>query len=317
MPQANGHDTEVTALDREPATTALATGGFTRSADGTRIHYYLAGQGETALVCCDGIGCDGYAWKYIAADLAPEHQVVRWHYRAHGASEKPADRERMRISDLCDDLLAVLDELGHDQAILLGHSLGVQVILEFHRRHPHRVAGLIPVCGSYGRPIDTFHDNAALRLAFPYMKKVVDRYPAAVQKLWSAIDSELSYELALRTEVNGSLVRRQDFRPYFNHLSRMDVGLFFRLLADAAEHDTLDHLPKIDAPTLIIAGERDTFTPAWLSSVMHARIPRSELCFVPGGTHTAPIEVPELVTLRIRRFLEERLDIPACRRRAV
>jgi len=56
-------------------------------------------------------------------------------------------------------------------------------------------------------------------------------------------------------------------------------------------------------PTLIVAGTDDTFTPYWLSEEMHARIRGSELLTVPGGTHVAPIEHPELITLRLEKFL--------------
>ena len=85
------------------------------------------------------------------------------------------------------------------------------------------------------------------------------------------------------------------------------MGLTFepRLLAT-----TLGSLPHVDVPTLIVAGTDDTFTPYWLSEEMHARIPGSELLTVPGGTHVAPIEHPELITLRLEKFLAR---IPARR----
>jgi pimeloyl-ACP methyl ester carboxylesterase len=96
----------------------------------------------------------------------------------------------------------------------------------------------------------------------------------------------------------------------------MDPRLFCRLLADAGEHDAWPHLRHIDVPTLIVAGEHDGFTPAWLSARMHARIRGSELCTIPTGTHTAPIELPELVTLRLRRFLDERV-LPLLSQRSI
>lgn len=302
-----------------PRSTPLRTGptaaseGFVPSSDGTRIHWYTVGEGEPTIVCCDGLGCDGYVWKYVAEDLARDHRVIRWHYRGHGDSDNPVDRSRMRLSDLCDDLVAVLDRHEAKQVVLLGHSLGVQVILEFWRRHPERVQALVPVCGSYGRPIDTFRDAPALKFAFPYLNRVVQKYTGLVQNAWKVLDSELSFQVAMHAEVNGDLVKREDFRPYLKHLSQMDVGLFFALLEDASKHDALEYLSQIDLPTLVIAGEKDRFTPAWLSSVMHARIPDSELCMVPMGTHTAPIEMPELVNLRLRRFLEQRVYPAAAR----
>lgn len=290
-----------------PASVPEAVSRFIESRDGTRLHVYTVGEGGPAMVFCDGLGCDGYVWKYLVEDLAPRHRLVRFHYRGHGRSDPPADRSKMRVSDLCDDLLSVLDAEGLEKAVLFGHSLGVQVILEFHRRHPERVLAMVPVCGSYGRPLDTFHDAKVAKYVFPVLRRIFRRFPSAAQKAWSIADTELAYQVALRTEVNGELVRREDFRPYLSHLGNMDVQLFMTLLADAAEHDALLHLQDIDVPTLIVAGTRDGFTPYWLSAVMHARIPNSELLTVPLGTHTAPIEDPELVCLRVRRFLDERV----------
>ncbi len=74
-------------------------------------------------------------------------------------------------------------------------------------------------------------------------------------------------------------------------------------------HTAWDHLPHVDVPTLIIAGERDKFTPAWLSRKMAEHIPGAELMLVPLGTHTAPLEYRELVELRVERFLRDRLGI--------
>lgn len=288
-------------------TVPTVTDGYTTGRDGTKLHYYTAGQGDPAIICCDGIGCDGYVWKYLADELAPRHTIIRWHYRGHGSSGNP-DPSGMTIADLVDDLFRVLDANGQDQAVLAGHSLGVQVILEAHRRHPERVRALVPMCGSYGRPLDTFHDSMILHKVLPVLSKLIDRFPKAAERLWKQVDTELAYQISLVTEVNRNLVRRRDFRGYFTHMSKMEPRLFVKLLADAAEHDTLPYLDQIRVPTLIIAGEHDGFTPRWLSAIMHARIPNSEICTVPLGTHTAPIEMPELVNLRLQRFLDERVN---------
>jgi len=129
------------------------TEGHAQASDGTRIYWCAVGHGAPALVCCDGIGCDGFAWKYIARDFAPRHRIVRWHYRGHGRSGLPQDRSRVTFDDLCDDLSAVLDATETREAVLLGHSMGVQVALEYHKRHPQRVLGLGLICGSHGLPL--------------------------------------------------------------------------------------------------------------------------------------------------------------------
>jgi pimeloyl-ACP methyl ester carboxylesterase len=76
------------------------------------------------------------------------------------------------------------------------------------------------------------------------------------------------------------------------------------MLEAAGRHDATPYLREIDVPTLIVAGSNDRFTPAYMSEKMARLIPRSELTMVAGGTHSLPIEQPELVELRIRRFLD-------------
>ncbi|MFL5378003.1 MAG: alpha/beta fold hydrolase, partial [Myxococcales bacterium] len=68
--------------------------GFVEAQDGTRIYWSAVGRGAPALVCCDGIGCDGFAWKYVVRDFAARHRIVRWHYRGHGRSAVPGDLAR-------------------------------------------------------------------------------------------------------------------------------------------------------------------------------------------------------------------------------
>jgi pimeloyl-ACP methyl ester carboxylesterase len=282
--------------------------GFAEGEDGTRIYFHAVGtasQARPVLVCCDGIGCDGFAWKYVVRDFAATHRIIRWHYRGHGRSGIPQDRSKVGFDDIAGDLRAVFRATGTKQAVLLGHSMGVQVALEYHRRHPQDVLGLVLMCGSHGLPLDTFHDSKALKIMLPSMIAAADRFPEALNFIWRfASSGELAYQIATHLEVNGKLVRREDFMPYFKHLAAMDPRLFLGMLEHASEHTAYDHLPQVDVPTLIVAGTKDTFTPYWLSLEMQSRIRGSELLTVPAGTHVAPIEQPELIALRLAKFLE-------------
>ena len=91
---------------------------------------------------------------------------------------------------------------------------------------------------------------------------------------------------------------------YLAHLAEMDPQVFFEMLAGAEAHSASAFLTQIDVPTLLISGEHDQFTPAWLSSDMSRRIPTAELLCVRDGTHAAPVEQPTEINLRVERFLE-------------
>ncbi|RKH16039.1 alpha/beta hydrolase [Corallococcus sp. CA047B] len=281
-----------------------------RVPDGADLYFQVRGEGAPGMVLCDGLGCDGFAWKYLLPYLARRHRVLRWHYRGHGRSSVPGDRTRIGMAYTCDDLARVMDAAGLEKAVLFGHSMGVQVALEFHRRYARRVQGLVLVCGSYGMPLDTFHDSTLLKRIFPTLRRAVERFPLHTARIvHGALTTELVVQLAIRLEMNPELIARNDLAPYFSHLARMDPVVFVRTLDSLANHTAWDHLEHVDVPTLVIAGEKDRFTPGWLSRKMAERIPGSELMTISEGTHTAPLEVPGLVELRVERFLREQLGV--------
>ncbi len=276
--------------------------------DGASLFYQVQGEGEPGAVLCDGLGCDGFVWKYLTPYLKRRHRVLRWHYRGHGRSGLPRQRERIGMSYTCDDLNRIMDAAGIDQGILFAHSMGVQVALEFHRRYAERVKGLVLICGSYGNPLDTFHDADWLKRLFPLIRFTVERFPQPMAQLTrSLLSTELAMQLALWVETNRALISKSDLVPYFTHLANMDPVVFVRTLESASTHSAWEHLPHVDVPTLVIAGEHDNFTPAWLSRRMASHIPGAEYMMVPQGTHVVPLEHRDLVELRIERFLREHL----------
>ena len=282
--------------------------GQALASDGTRLWWRASGAGSPAVALTDGIACAGFVWKHLEPALARWWRVIRWNYRGHGRSDPPRDPSRVAVEDHARDLLAVLDAAGERRAVLAGHSMGVQVVLEAHRQAPERVAGLLLVCGSPGRVLDTFHDSTLLRRAFPYARALVEAFPEAARWVFRRlVPTELAYQLGSRLETNHRLVRREDLFPYLDEVSAMDPALFVRMLDAASRHDAEAHLPRVDVPTLVVAGERDTWTPFWLSQRMAAAIPGAELLVLRGGSHVGPLEHPELLALRVESFLRRRL----------
>jgi pimeloyl-ACP methyl ester carboxylesterase len=280
---------------------------FLQAPDGTSLYFQLWGEGEPAIVLCDGLGCDGFAWKYLLPDLRSSHRVLRWHYRGHGRSSAPDDPSRIGMLYNCEDLAQLMNAAGLKQAVIFGHSMGVQVALEFHRRHRDRVLALVLICGSYGNPLDTVHDAPMLKNTFPLLRGLVERFPKLASRLIALVlRTEVAMQLVISMELNREMLDRTDIVPYFDHLARMDPRVFVRTLDSLAEHSAWDHLSRVDVPTLIISGENDRFTPSWLSHRMAESVPGAQFMIVPQGSHTAPLEEPELIWRKVERFLRER-----------
>lgn len=282
------------------------------SVDASPIFYEVFGpvpssEEDTPLpvVFCDGIGCDGFIWKYLTPLLASKRTVIHWHYRGHGRTPKPRHPNAVSIENLADDLASVLDDVGVEQAVVAGHSMGVQVSLEFHRRHRYRSSGLILICGSPAEPLKTFKGSNLLDVMLPAIRKTINTAPGLFSTIGRTIlPRDWVYRIAAKLEFEESLLSRQDFMPYLRGLAHLDPGLFLAMLDEANKNSSRDLLPQILVPTLLIAGELDTFTPAALSREMAEKIPGAELCVVPDGTHTAPLERPDLVGSSILAFLQ-------------
>ncbi len=284
--------------------------GYAVAADGSPLFYESWGErGERSpVLLCDGIGCDGYVWRYLRQDLG-DRFGLHPHYRGHGRTAAPRDPTRVTIGGLADEVACVLDDADVEGAILIGHSMGVQVALETYRRHAARVAGLVLVCGASSHPLRTFRGSATLEELLPAIEKWIHRVPRVINRLTrTLLPTRLAFEVASRLEIRRELIEPSDFMPYLEGMARIDTRLFVAMLSSAGQHSADDLLPSIAVPTLVIAGERDGFTPAERSRAMAAAIPGAELLEIPNASHTAPIERPTLVDSTIRDFVARRID---------
>jgi pimeloyl-ACP methyl ester carboxylesterase len=286
---------------------------FARGADGTRLYFHRqSGPSPVTALLCDGLACDGFIWKYLWDELRAELSVAHSHYRGHGRSGLPVDPEQIGVKALADDVDAVRRELGDPPIVLIGHSLGTQVALEAYRRRPEGVAALVLLCGSFGRVTYTFKGSEMLATVLPNLIEFVTQHPKVARAIWSSVPPRVAIAVARLTgDINLGAVRLEDVEPYFEHVSIVDFELFLRMLRAAGEHSAEDVLSQVRVPVLVIAGARDSFTPAAVSEAMAEAIPGAELSVIPGGTHLAPLEHHSEIASRIGEFLVRNGILPA------
>lgn len=274
--------------------------------DGTKLFYGLRGpteSGKLPIVLLDGLGCDGFAWTYLQPRLSQERCVLHPHYRGHGRSGAPRDLSRIDMPTLAKDVLETLKAARIDKAVFVGHSMGTQVALEVYRHAPEKVAGLGLVCGSSGQVTQTFHGSNLLQLVLPYAIESVQRYHAIVRAAWSRLPARWIYRLAGRLkEIDVLALREQDFVQYVRHFAMLDPELWLRMLRLAGEHDAHDVLRAIKCPTCVVAAEKDTFTPPSRAHDMADHIMGATFYMIPGGTHAAPVEQPEILSEALEAF---------------
>ena len=282
--------------------------GFVQVPGQTDIYYEIVGQGPPVILC-DGLLCSGHVWKYFTPAFAEDHRLVHWHYPGHGRSAEPPPHADLSVPNLGVLTAEVAKHADAQGAVIVGHSLGVQVALETWRQRPEGVRALILICGSPGKLTENFHGNAALSYAVPVLDTFSRLTPDLVTSVWRGLPDQFILMMAFQLgEVNKRLMNRSDLLQYMSGLSRVDFSVALKMLKHGGKHDATPYLSEIDVPVLIVAGERDSFTPPEMSRLMASRIPGAELLMAKGGTHSLPLEQPDLVNLRIRRFLDENLE---------
>lgn len=203
---------------------------------------------------------------------------------------------------------SVLDDAGIDRAMVLGHSMGCQVLLEFYRRFPERVAGVVTILGTAGHCPGHLLRLPGSPRYFRLAERVIKRLDTGVHAaLRPLLLSPLAWTVARRGRMVDPLyAAREDMLPYMEHLARIDFRMFIRAILAAQDHDGWDVLPTITVPSLVVAAEKDAFTPMWLSRKMASSIPGGELLVLADGSHAAIIEQPETINHRLERFIRER-----------
>jgi len=112
--------------------------------EGLRLHYEIHGQGPRVLVFLHGLLLDNQLSRRLAADLAERgHRVILLDLPGHGGSDKPRHASVHRMDSYARYVVALLDELEIEEAVVGGVSLGANVSLQVAVQAPRRVRGLL------------------------------------------------------------------------------------------------------------------------------------------------------------------------------
>lgn len=111
--------------------------------NGIQLEVFEAGQGGVPLVLCHGWPELAYSWRYqVEALVRAGYHCIIPNQRGYGRSDKPDEVEAYDIFHLTDDHCALLDALGIEKAIYVGHDWGAIVVWQHALLNPHRVAAL-------------------------------------------------------------------------------------------------------------------------------------------------------------------------------
>lgn len=279
--------------------------GFYKTFDGTRLFYSVEGSGPPLLFCY-GLVCSKLHWSYQMEYFKRHYTVIWFDYRGHHRSDMPENIEALTIENIARDIECLLDELEIKKATLLGHSMGVNLVLDFYRRCPNRVQSMVLANGNARGPLETLLRSNVMHILFPYIYAAYKKHPKLANLIWQAQGkSKIAPWIVGQLGFNPSLAKPDDIRTYVQMLSKMDMIITLQLLKDYESYDATPWLHKIDVPTLVIAGENDLIIPREAQEIMHQLIPNSRFELIRHGSHCPQMDIPELLNIIIERFLRE------------
>ncbi|MCA1848827.1 MAG: alpha/beta hydrolase, partial [Actinobacteria bacterium] len=120
-----------------------------RVPDDVELAIWRSGSGPDPILCLHGITAQHRAFNALAKHLASSRSLVGVDLRGRGDSAKPESGYGLEAH--ARDVIRVLDHLGLDDAVILGHSMGGFVALKAALSHPHRVRALVLLDGGWPR----------------------------------------------------------------------------------------------------------------------------------------------------------------------
>jgi pimeloyl-ACP methyl ester carboxylesterase len=277
-----------------------------RSFDGSHIALRSAGSGEgTPMLVVNPVGASLAMWREVLPELARQRRWVSWDLRGLNSSPAPTS-ERPDPAGHAADAIAALDYLGIDRFGIVSWSNGSRIALEIAARYAERVSALAIVNGGYGQSFDNLVRNLEPSSALPLLAGVVKHFPSgAGMALRHLVARPELAGLIRQSGMVGTSANTAILIETLQAMAECDTGRFLATFEAVAGSPASELLPKVIAPTLLITGGRDRFTPRRMVDQMQSSIPNSRVHVYETATHYLPIEYPDRLLEDLDRFFSE------------
>ncbi len=266
-----------------------------------RYHYERQGSG-TPVLLLHGFTGRGRNWDGVSGSRfqvsSSEFQVSSFEFLAvdligHGATDAPDDSARYKMEFAAADLATLILDLTTPPIHLLGYSMGGRLALYLVWRYPHLFRSLVLESSSPG--LATEAARQARRHSDEQLAQRIERDGITpFVSYWEQIP--LFASQAQLPEAQRLALREQRL-----HNNPLGLANSLRGMGTGAQPSLWEHLPEIDLPVLLLAGELDRKFAA-IAGQMAQQLPQAELALVPNAGHTIHWERPQTYTTHLAAF---------------
>jgi pimeloyl-ACP methyl ester carboxylesterase len=244
-----------------------------------------------AILMIHGFGASLHTWEPWALALSRTHRVVRFDLPGSGLSD-PDPQGDYRDARTMALLQALLDQRGIARAHIIGHSIGGRMAWTFAAQHPQRVERLVLLApDGFAGPGSAYGQTPDVPAAMGLMRYALPR-PLLRMNLAPAYANPEVLSDAMTTRYH-DLMRAPGGRQAL--LSRLQQTVLV---------DPVPLLRTIQAPTLLLWGEKDAFIPVANAADYLRALPNAALLTLPGVGHVPQEEAVQDGLAAVQKFLQ-------------
>jgi non-heme chloroperoxidase len=261
------------------------------------------------LVFNYGLVCSNYHWKFQTEYFDQKgYQILIHDYRGHFQSTGAHDIKKITFPQMAKDVADLCSHLGIPKALMLGHSMGVNISLQLAKDYPALVSGMVLISGTFINVKDVMFDTNLMEFIAPMAALGLEKYPEVFKKIWTTGGmNPIFREIIHTTGFNRAKVSKEFIEIYLNRVGQLGADVFFQLFNEMTKQNIAGSLSKMTMPSLVIGGHKDNVIPNHLQRTLASLLPNSETYFLKEGSHVPQADYPDFINERIEVFIQQKL----------
>ncbi|MBT3981284.1 MAG: alpha/beta hydrolase [Bacteriovoracaceae bacterium] len=263
-------------------------------------------QGKPVVMFNYGLVCSNQHWgKQIQYFKDIGYDVIIHNYRGHFNSTGEDDVDSITFENIAEDINLIIERLELSDVTMLGHSMGVNVTLEYSKLYQEKLNAMILISGSVLSPRDTMFKSNILDITGDYWVQMKDSFPEFYNFFWrNSGKIPVFRDFVRQGGFNKEMVPQEYVNQYLNLMGQLNPEIFFKLIDQMHAHDMISHVERIQTPTLLVGGDQDQMIPNYALNVLLEKLPNAKMYIVKDGSHVPQIDFPKFINQRIKVFLD-------------
>ena len=275
-------------------------------ANGINLHYVTQGEGPLILML-HGFPEFWYSWRHQIPEFAHDYKVVALDLRGYNESDKPKKLEEYKMEELVEDVKEVIQGLGYESCILVGHDWGGAIAWNFAYTYPDLVDKLIvmnmPHPAKFMEGIKT--PQQLLRSWYVFLFQL----PWLPEMLFHWNDYKVIDSLFLETAIDKTAFSPTDLEAYKDAAAQRGALTamfnYYRNVVSELFSDKQRKWDVLNIPTLMIWGENDHALGKELTDGTEKYVNNLQIKYIPQCSHWVQQEQPLLVNQYMHEFLQD------------